>query len=496
MHIFNLDNKPYIIISSKELLFRHHNLDEQMQRVSFSQIKEISVIHRYNAKKELFIWLNVQTTLQHKPYLIQISLLNEPLEDFFHILQNELNAKVKLKLPKHASLSRLRNFNKGFQRLGALSFFLLLSLLAYHHYVLPSLQILQTGSSKIAIQKPQGFCSTNVKVAYPTQNKNELIVKNYCGLFGFWNLESSKHVPLKYLDTEFQGYSAKTHIITAKEFVKNKEFDKAIASIDKALYIDPNDPYSHVILSTIYQQQGDKEHAFSTAKTALEHFPKNALAHENIAYLYKNEQNLSAAYEHFEKSSHLTPKASTYVGLAQIQDTQNRKKEALENYEKAVALSADNPQYLTLLGLAYWEAKEFDKAKNSLQKAYTLEPNNPAYFLNYYEVSLVTYASISPEQKEAFIQEYSDDKKMMMVYEMLTIIEDTIKGQDINEAKTQWLQSYQDQKLDWSFSQIRAWLDASDLELEHRQDIQRTLGFFIGHQQSYNLKNNHSQDFK
>ena len=494
MHIFNLNNKPYLIISAQELLFRHNTLDEDMQRVLFSDIKSVSIEHRYNPQKELFIWLNIQTKTTHAPLLVQISLLDESLEEVFSILKNELNSKVKLKFPKNTKLSKLGNFNKGNKRLMLLSALVFFGLLMYHKLVPPSLTSVQEGLTKYVYQDPQGFCSSNVKVAYPTENSEYTLVKSYCGLFSFWKLQETKNVPLKYLETEFSPKTAKDWTLASREFVKEKDYTKAVESIEKALYLKPDDKYSEVLLSKIYTLQGEHKASLSLAKQTVQKYQDFGLAHENIAHLYKEDGNISAAYKHFKTYNQLDPKASSYIALAQIQDKQDLKEASFENYNKALVLDPDNTYLLSIIGLRYWDKQEFIKAKDALQKAYLLEPSTPAFFLNYFEVSLVTPSQVTPEQKEHFLQAYKEDTNRMMVYEMLQIIEATIEGKEVIQAKESWKEKYTNQKLDWSFTQIRAWLDDSRLEIEHKQDIQRTLGFFIGHQQAYAMIPHKSQD--
>jgi len=490
MHIFNLNNKPYLIISTKELLFRHNSLDEQMQRIAFSDIKKVHIQHRYSPQKELFIWLSIQTTLKNTPYLVQVSLLNEPLEEIFTVLQNELQSKVKLNLPKKTKLTRLKTHNKTFKRLSFFGILLFLSLLIYHKFVLPPLESVQTDATKLSYQKTQGFCSSSLKVAYPSEQADSALVNDYCGLFGFWKLQSSKEVPLKYIQTEFESYTPRQRISTAIQLIKEEKYDKAVISLEKALYSEPNNQLAEVYLSKVYALQGDKNKALALAKKTVKKYESLPLAHENIAYLYLADNNLSAAYTHFQAFNRLDPTVKSYMALANIQEKQNLKDEALSNYEKALVLNPDDSDILTNMGLAYWEKQDFSKAEITLKKAYTLDPDFSGYFLNYYEITLVTDGSLTSEQKEKFLQAYQDDIEQMMVYDMLKIIEASIAGKDVDEAKANWKEKYHAYELDWSFIQIRAWLDDSRLEIEHMQDIQRTIGFFIGHQQAYAMKRN------
>lgn len=155
-------------------------------------------------------------------------------------------------------------------------------------------------------------------------------------------------------------------------------------------------------------------------------------------------------------------------------------------------LQNDNAYILTQVGNAYWANENFHKARESLQKAYLIEPNNANYFLNYYEISLVTLPAVKDKERSDFLDIYKDDKKAMLVYEMLSIIEFSIENKETDQVKEAWLENFKDEHLDWSFQKIRSWLDQSDLTLEHQQEIQANIGFFIGYQQAYNLQHQSS----
>jgi len=496
MHIFNLDNRPHLIISSNDILFRHDPLDEQMQRHSFEEIKKISVIHRYSPSKELFVWLNIQTHKQNTPYLVQLSSLNEPLEKVMDILKAELKGKVKISLPKSTYIPRLRTGFKTQKRLAFLSVFLLLGLLAYHKLVIPSTVSLAATAIKVSHQKPQGICSANLKVAFPSNTSQHTKIKDYCALFGFWKLESTKEIPSKYIDTEFSDYTAKQWLLGSKKMFNEKKYDNAIEEAQKALYLEPENALAQVFLSKIHAINKEHTKALALAKQTILKHPKVALAHENIANLYKEEDNISQAYIYYQSYNRLSPDANSYTLLANIEKDQGLEEKALLNYEKSLVFDPNNPYVLTQLGLSYWKHKKFMKAHDSLKKAYDLFPDEPGYFLNYYEISLVTTNDVNTTQKDNFLNNFGNDKEKVMVFEMLNIIQMSINKEETQGAKDTWSKNFQDIKLDWSFQEIRSWLAQSDLEPEHQQEVQATLGFFIGYQQIYNLEHSETLEME
>lgn len=287
MHIFNLNNRPYLIISSKDLLFRHNPLDEQMKRCSFNDIKKLTIIHRYNASKELFVWIRIQMRTQHTPLFAQLSALSEPLEDVLDVLRAELQGKIKLSLPKNSFLQTLRTRYRAPKIIALVFAISCLVFLAYHKFALPSLELLKTNSLQAKLQKESGFCSSRAKVAYALQDTQKVNVNTYCGIFGFWKLQTSKEVPLPYLETEFSSLTLEQYLVNAQNKIQENLYDFAVSEVNKALYLDPASEQAYTLLSQIQTLQGKHTLAMQSAQKAISLSPTSASAHHNIALLYQ-----------------------------------------------------------------------------------------------------------------------------------------------------------------------------------------------------------------
>ena len=488
MHIFNLNEQAHLIISSKDLLFRHHENDEQMQRHDFTEIKEISIIHRYDASHELYLFLAIHLHTQESAYLVQISSLNEPLEEVLSILEEELQGKVLLKLPDHKRLKTLRTHHKNYKLIALGCVGVLLGLLAYHKLNLPTFISLKENALQAKLIQNKGICSSRAKQAISTNKENELLLIHYCGILGTWHEESRRSFDKKHLQTEFSAKSYIEYIIASKQAFKDKKYSDVIMNTRKAIYLKPKDDRAYVLLSYAQFNQNEKEAAFENAKKALELAPNSKYAHDTIAFFYLDQDQLNEAYTHYMRSSEIEPNAKTYIQLASIDEKLGNKDKALEHIEKSMYLDTKDPNVLTQAGMLYWSTEKFDKAYDVLSKAYHLKPENSTYFLNYYEISLTKKQPIKTVQKDAFIQTYQNDKEKMIVFEMLSIIELSIANKPTEEAINSWNKEFYGQELNWSFKEIRSWLDSNDLELESKQNIQRTLGFFIGYQQAYKLE--------
>ena len=491
MHIFNLNNKPYLIISSKNLHFRHNLLDEQMQKYSFGDIKKITTIHRYNASKELFVWIRIQTRTQHAPFFIQLSSLDEPLEEVLDILRSELQGKIKLSLPKNSFLHTLRTRYKRQKSISLVLAISFLFLFAYHKFTLPSLELLKENALQVKLQKNSGFCSTRAKVAYTQRNSPNMDVNSYCGLFGTWSLQSSKEVPLEYLKAEFSDLRASDYLEKSRTYKNEKKYTEALIELQNVYYLERDHKQARILEADINYKIGNLDKALEIVNDLLLTDPSYEM-YFILSNIYFHEKEYEKAYPALLKSIRLKQSPEAYTMLAFVEEKMGKEKLALQHYEQALCNNENDYFVLTRLGLLYWSSHKFEKAFTSLKKAYESTLENAALFLNYYEVSLVHPDKVPQEDKEKFLTNFKSDKQKLLVYEMLNVIELSIEGQETREEKEAWSKNFDGEKLDWSLKEIRSWLDQSDLTLDHQQEVQATIGFFIGYQQAYSLQHQNS----
>ena len=488
MHIFNLNNKPHLILTDKELLFRDNPLDTEMRRHLFESIKKISVLHRYDANKELFLWLQITMHDRTTPFLVQLSSLDNPIEEVIEYLRSSLAGKVKLQLPSNSWLNNVKTDYRKQKYITLGAAVLVLSLFVFHKFFPPELASLKTNSLKAAYHENKSLCSAKAKAAYKDSAQDMLLVKSYCGVFGSWREEGSKTISAQYLETEFSGLSTSDYIRQAGENIKSKQYASAIASLKSALYLEPRNDKAYTLLGLSHYLNGDKNLAMQSSQKALAINPKSAEAHNAIGLLYKEEEKYDKAYTHFQQSALLKPDTKSYISLAQIELLLDKPVQAREHFEKSLYEDQNNTAVLTQLGLLYWKEHTYTKAAKSLETAYRVDPANPSHFLNYYEISLVAPTSLSTQEKETFINTFKNNKTTMMTFDMLRIIKRSIEKEEILPSLKKWEEDYAGEQLDWSFKELLSWLDASSLDDDEKYNIKKVIGFFIGYQQLYNLE--------
>jgi tetratricopeptide (TPR) repeat protein len=459
-----------------------------MHRHPFENIKKISVLHRYDANKELFIWLQITMHDHSTPFLVQLSSLDTPIEEVLENLRSSLESKVKLNLPSNRWLKNVKTDYKKQKYIALGAAVLILSLFVFHKFFPPKLESLKINSLQAVYHQNKSLCSAKAKAAYKDSAQDMILIKSYCGVFGSWKEEGSKLIPAQYLETEFSTLKASDYILQAGESIKNKQYVSAITSLESALYLEPKNDKAYTLLGFSHYLNGDKKLAMQSSQKALAINPKSAEAHNAIGLVYKEEEKYDKAYKHFQESALLKPDAKSYIALAQLELLLGKPAEAREHFEKSLYEDQNNTAVLTQLGLLYWKEHTYAKAAKVFETAYRADPANSSHFLNFYEISLVTPTSLSTQDKEAFINTFKDDKTKMMTFDMLRIIKLSIQKEDILPSLKKWEEDYSGEKLDWSFKELLSWLDESSLNEEEKYNIKKVIGFFIGYQQLYNLE--------
>lgn len=96
--------------------------------------------------------------------------------------------------------------------------------------------------------------------------------------------------------------NAEAHLLSAYVHADSGEYDEALAACHRALAINPLLPVARYILGIIYQRQGDQVHAISELKKTIYIDADFALAHLNLANIYKAQRKWQAAAKEYENA--------------------------------------------------------------------------------------------------------------------------------------------------------------------------------------------------
>ena len=165
-------------------------------------------------------------------------------------------------------------------------------------------------------------------------------------------------------------------------YVKNKEPQKAVDTVEKAFEYVKDDYTLYYIAGTAYMALKKFEDALVYLEKALELNPEHSQLYNNLGTCYVTIGNLDKAYESFLKASEFDPENSiTYFNIASILQLQGKHKEACTFFIKAYSIEPED-NYLIALALSEVKSGQFDEAIKHYKTLVMHNPEKPNFRYN------------------------------------------------------------------------------------------------------------------
>jgi len=144
------------------------------------------------------------------------------------------------------------------------------------------------------------------------------------------------------------------------------------------LALDPENATAHNNLGFIYGQQQRWDDALLHLRTALEKDPRSSMAHSNLGQVLAAQGCWRDGLEHLEKAVALNPdNAQAWENLGRICLLAGNAERAEYAWERALKLGDRPPaQLLVKLGTAVAAQQRFEEALNCYRRALEFEPDN------------------------------------------------------------------------------------------------------------------------
>ena len=142
------------------------------------------------------------------------------------------------------------------------------------------------------------------------------------------------------------------------------------------------DPYKE---GNQYLRQRNYQKAIEYFETKLKEKPNDPVLHNQLGYAYSKLGKYKKAIEHYQKAVELKPdysEAHYNLGHIYAEKTVLRLEDAIKELTKAIELRSDYAKAYNDRGLVYAWLGDFEKAKQDLQKALKLDPENETYKYN------------------------------------------------------------------------------------------------------------------
>jgi Flp pilus assembly protein TadD len=145
---------------------------------------------------------------------------------------------------------------------------------------------------------------------------------------------------------------------------KSKEYPKAIQAMERVVTLDPKNDEAYFQLGALHDENKNKEKSVANMKKAIELNPKNAAALNYLGYTWAEMGvQLEEAEELIKRALKIQPNDGFYIdSLGWVYYQKGDYPRAVEQLERAVELTVDDPTIMEHLADAYEKAGRPDRA--------------------------------------------------------------------------------------------------------------------------------------
>ena len=169
----------------------------------------------------------------------------------------------------------------------------------------------------------------------------------------------------------------------ALEAMRIGMFDEAKSALERSVGFRPKEPQYLLALGIAWLRKGDLFEAEKLFRSLLEIQPNNAQAQLHLGYVLLNQKKYSDARLWLEKSARpgvAIPEVFYYLGL--VAQEQNDDARAIVLFQKAVQKLPNYAHARIALGSSYMKLKNYVRARQELEMAVKLDPEEPTAHYN------------------------------------------------------------------------------------------------------------------
>jgi len=189
--------------------------------------------------------------------------------------------------------------------------------------------------------------------------------------------KNAEAIPILKENLEKNPGNAAVQFTLGKAYINTKEYDQAMAPLQKALSIKPDQAGAHFYLGIAYSQMGQDAEALKEFEAEIPLSPGQDSAYSNAAAIYEKQGNLDKALEYYKKAVEIAPnRPELHASMATIYEKQGNQAAAQAEYK---ALAEADPQHAAVtwfnIGAIAKNNDKNDEAIKAFQKAVELDPS-------------------------------------------------------------------------------------------------------------------------
>lgn len=159
-----------------------------------------------------------------------------------------------------------------------------------------------------------------------------------------------------------------------------RDFDQAIADYTQAIDIDPNDGLAYVNRAVAYSQKDDFGHAFVDYARAIELNPRDERAYLNRGISYKSSGDIDSAIADFDQaieiSSTFRTHRNAYLQRGGAYAAKGEFDRAIADYDEGIQLDPKDARAYRMRGLVNLQAGSLQKSLADFDQSQELDPKD------------------------------------------------------------------------------------------------------------------------
>lgn len=180
-----------------------------------------------------------------------------------------------------------------------------------------------------------------------------------------------------------QSQDAQALVRQGKEYLRNKQYNEAMAALRRAIEIQPDLVAARVQLGQTLLAVGRTDQAMAEMKRAIELDPNDAHAYNGLGNVAGAMRRYAEAIDAYKQATSLDPNYfGAYANLGTVYGMTSRFLESAEAFQQAHRIDPNNADPLNGLGIAQFRLGQHEEGIQNVKRAVRLNPRFVNAYLN------------------------------------------------------------------------------------------------------------------